>query len=78
MLAFLGAIIAIAAAAILGAKYHVVINEKLNKLLHAQDELPPDFRAWLAYHKGEYPTLGSAMAAWADAKFGTKYDQLVR
>lgn len=78
MLAFIGALIAIAVAAILGARYHTLINEKMDKILRGKDELPPDFRAWISYHKGEYPNLGAAMAAWADAKYGAKYDELVK
>lgn len=29
-------------------------------------------------HKGEYDSIGKAMGAWADARFGGKYDELLK
>lgn len=78
MIAFIGTVLVIIVAVLAGAKFHEPINAKLNKLVYGTDELPPDFKSWLSFHKGEYPNIGAAMAAWADAKYGSKFDNLLK
>lgn len=78
MLWFLFGVVVIAGAMVLGAKYHVLINAKMSKFFGEGDSLPPDFQLWLSSHKGEYDTIGKAMGAWADARFGDKYNKMLR
>lgn len=78
MLIFLCTLIALACAVVLGAKYHAQVNEKLGKLFNNSDNLPVDFRIWLVSHRGQYESIGAAMSAWADAKYGNRFDNLLR
>ena len=70
---FILLVIAISVAA--GARYHNQVNAKL---IGKNADLPPDFRIWMLQHKGEYDSIGKAMGAWADARFGGKYDELLK
>lgn len=61
-----------------GARYHNQVNARIAKLAGKDDALPADFRLWLTQHTGEYNSIGKAMGAWADAKFGDKYNNLLQ
>lgn len=61
-----------------GARFHTQVNARLARLLGKNEDLPADFRLWLLQHRGEYDNLGKAIGAWADAKFGGKYDELLK
>lgn len=78
MLYFILLLIVAILAICLGARYHVQVNAKMSRIFGKGEELPPDFLLWLANHKGEYETIGQAMAAWADARYGVKYDQMLK
>lgn len=71
-------VIIVIAALIVGARYHNEVNAKVARAVGRYNELPPDFRTWLLSHKGEYDTIGKALGSWADAKFGNKYDDLLK
>ena len=73
---FILLVIAISVAA--GARDHNQVNARLAKLIGKNADLPPDFRIWMLQHKGEYDSIGKAMGAWADARFGGKYDELLK
>lgn len=77
-LSLLFALIVIAAAVAFGARFHNQVNVRITRIFGQAEQIPPDFELWLSNHKGEYETLGKAMGAWADAKFGNKYDELLR
>lgn len=77
-LSLLFALIVIAAAVAFGARFHNQVNARITRIFGQAEQIPPDFELWLSNHKGEYETLGKAMGAWADAKFGNKYDELLR
>lgn len=78
MLWFLFILLVAAVAAVLGARYHAQVNAKVAKILGTGTGLPAEFELWLANHKGEYESIGKAMGAWADAKFGSAYDKLLK
>lgn len=65
-------------AVVLGARFHNQVNARVSKFMGGNEGLPPDFELWLSNHKGEYDSLGKAMGAWADAKFGDKYDHVLK
>lgn len=78
MLTFIFFLLVAGLALVLGARYHNQVNVRIANLFGKGQELPPDFELWLANHKGEYDTIGKAIGAWADAKYGTKYDSILK
>lgn len=74
---FLLMLLALLIAVAIGARYHAQVNARMAKILRKDEGLPADFELWLSNHKGEYDTLGKAMGAWADAKYGDKYKNLL-
>lgn len=72
------AIIALGIAVAIGARFHTQVNAKIARMLGKDEGLPPDFELWLAQHKGEYDSIGKAIAAWADAKYGDKYAGMLK
>lgn len=78
MMSFLCGLVVVIAGILFGARFHTRINERLNRLFNKSDQLPPDFEYWLSQQpKGQYGTIGDAMGAWADARFGNQYDNLL-
>lgn len=61
-----------------GARYHAQVNSRFARIFGKGEELPADFQIWLNNHKGEFDSIGKAMNAWADAKYGDKHDNILK